>query len=417
MRKLTKFHRLAAALAAVCLTAVFTAAPALAADEIEVNEDISVSGDYDWRRFANDHITLNVYNWGLYISDGSDDSVNVISAFEELTGIKVNYTTFDSNESLYAKMKSGGASYDVIFPSEYMIGKMAKEGMLAPLNYDNIPNFANIGEKYTDWDFDPANVYSVPYTWGTTGLIYNTTMVEEPPTSWSALWDVEYTNNVLMFNNYRDAYAIAAKMLGLSLNPQSVEEVTTVMDALKQQKNVVQAYVMDEIFDKMEGGEAAMAPYYAGDALTMIDENPDLAFVHPEEGVNFFVDSMCIPANAKNKEAAEMFINYMCEPSVGLANCDYIGYSTPITAVWEMLDDDLKYSKIAYPDQEVLDKAEVFTTLPDEINAAMDAQWSEMKSFEEGGSGWMVIVMLLVALAISGFNIWRKLRKKSRDSY
>ena len=417
MRKLTKFRKLAAALAAVCLTAVFTAAPALAADEIEVNKDISVSGDYDWRRFANDHITLNVYNWGLYISDGSDDSVNVISAFEELTGIKVNYTTFDSNESLYAKMKSGGASYDVIFPSEYMIGKMAKEGMLAPLNYDNIPNFANIGEKYTDWDFDPANVYSVPYTWGTTGLIYNTTMVEEPPTSWSALWDVEYTNNVLMFNNSRDAYAIAAKMLGLSLNPQSVEEVTTVMDALKQQKNVVQAYVMDEIFDKMEGGEAAMAPYYAGDALTMIDENPDLAFVHPEEGVNFFVDSMCIPANAKNKEAAEMFINYMCEPSVGLANCDYIGYSTPITAVWEMLDDDLKYSKIAYPDQEVLDKAEVFTTLPDEINAAMDAQWSEMKSFEEGGSGWMVIVMLLVALAISGFNIWRKLRKKSRDSY
>ena len=417
MRKLTKIRKLAAALAAVCLTAVFTAAPALAADEIEVNEDISVSGDYDWRRFANDHITLNVYNWGLYISDGSDDSVNVISAFEELTGIKVNYTTFDSNESLYAKMKSGGASYDVIFPSEYMIGKMAKEGMLAPLNYDNIPNFANIGEKYTDWDFDPANVYSVPYTWGTTGLIYNTTMVEEPPTSWSALWDVEYTNNVLMFNNSRDAYAISAKMLGLSLNPQSVEEVTTVMDALKQQKNVVQAYVMDEIFDKMEGGEAAMAPYYAGDALTMIDENPDLAFVHPEEGVNFFVDSMCIPANAKNKEAAEMFINYMCEPSVGLANCDYIGYSTPITAVWEMLDDDLKYSKIAYPDQEVLDKAEVFTTLPDEINAAMDAQWSEMKSFEEGGSGWMVIVMLLVALAISGFNIWRKLRKKSRDSY
>ena len=417
MRKLTKFRKLAAALAAVCLTAVFTAAPALAADEIEVNKDISVSGDYDWRRFANDHITLNVYNWGLYISDGSDDSVNVISAFEELTGIKVNYTTFDSNESLYAKMKSGGASYDVIFPSEYMIGKMAKEGMLAPLNYDNIPNFANIGEKYTDWDFDPANVYSVPYTWGTTGLIYNTTMVEEPPTSWSALWDVEYTNNVLMFNNSRDAYAIAAKMLGLSLNPQSVEEVTTVMDALKQQKNVVQAYVMDEIFDKMEGGEAAMAPYYAGDALTMIDENPDLAFVHPEEGVNFFVDSMCIPANAKNKEAAEMFVNYMCEPSVGLANCDYIGYSTPITAVWEMLDDDLKYSKIAYPDQEVLDKAEVFTTLPDEINAAMDAQWSEMKSFEEGGSGWMVIVMLLVALAISGFNIWRKLRKKSRDSY
>ena len=174
---------------------------------------------------------------------------------------------------------------------------------------------------------------------------------------------------------------------------------------------------MDEVFDKMEGGEAAMAPYYAGDAITMIDENPDLAFVHPEEGVNFFIDSMCIPANAKHQEAAEMFINYLCEPDVGLANADFIGYSTPITAVWEMLDDDLKYSEIAYPGAEVLDKAEVFETLPDDINAAMDAQWSEMKSYEEGGSGWMVLALLLLAIAISAFNIWRKLRKKSRDNY
>ena len=167
----------------------------------------------------------------------------------------------------------------------------------------------------------------------------------------------------------------------------------------------------------MEGGEAAMAPYYAGDALTMIEENPDLAFVHPSEGVNFFVDSMCIPANSKNKEAAELFINYMCEPSVGLANCDYIGYSTPITAVWEQLDDDLKYNEIAYPGEEVMNKAEVFTTLPDEINAALDSQWSEMKSYEEGGSGWMVVVLLALALVISFFNIWRKLRKKVRDDY
>ena len=412
-----KLKRFAAAASAALMLAVFGAAPALAADEIEVNEDISVSGDYDWTRFANDHITLNVYNWGLYISDGSDDSVNVLSAFEDLTGIKVNYTTFDSNESLYAKMKSGGASYDVIVPSEYMVGKMISEGMLAPLNFDNIPNFADIGEEYRGWDFDPDNTYSVPYTWGTTGIIYNTTMVDEAPTSWADLWDVQYTNDVLMFNNSRDAYAIAAKKIGYSMNPQTVDEVSTVMNELKTQKNVVQAYVMDEIFDKMEGGEAAMAPYYAGDAITMIDENPDLAFVHPEEGVNFFVDSMCIPANAKNKEAAEMFINYMCETSVGLANCDFIGYSTPLTEVWNELDDDLKYSEIAYPGEDVMEKAEVFNTLPDDINAAMDAQWSEMKSYEEGGSGWMVVVMLIVAIAISAFNIWRKLRKKSRDNY
>ena len=405
--------------AALCAALTLTAALALpaAAEEIEVTEDITVSGDYDWTRFAGDNITLNVYNWGLYISDGSDDSVNVLSAFEELTGIKVNYTTFDSNESLYAKMKSGGASYDVIFPSEYMVGKMAAEGMLAELNYDNIPNIANVGEEYLGWDFDPDNRWSVPYMWGTTVLIYNTTMVEEEPTSWDALWDVRYANNVLMFNNSRDAYAIAAKRQGLSLNPASVEEVDAVMGDLKAQKSVVQAYVMDEIFDKMEGGEAALAPYYAGDALIMIEENPDLAVVHPEEGVNFFVDSMCVPANAKHKEAAELFINYLCEPSVGLANCDYIGYSTPLTEVWEELDDDLKYSEVAYPGKEVMDKAEVFITLPEEVNAALDAQWSEMKSYEEGGSGWMIVVFLLAAVALSCFNIWRKLRKKSRDNY
>lgn len=413
-----KLLRRAPALAAALMLAAAAAPGAQAAGQtIAVNDDISVSADYDWTRFADDNITLNVYNWGLYISDGSDESVDVLSAFEDLTGIKVNYTTFDSNESLYAKMKSGGATYDVIFPSDYMVGKMAAEGMLAPLDFSNIPNFAQIGTDYLGWDFDPQNTYSVPYTWGTTGLIYNTTLVDEAPTSWSALWDMQYANNVLMFNNSRDAYAIAAKKLGRSLNPSSVEEVQEVMQELKNQKSVVQVYVMDEIFDKMEGGEAALAPYYAGDALTMIADNPDLAFVHPEEGVNFFVDSMCIPANSKNKAAAELFINYMCEPSVGYANCEYIGYSTPITAVWEQLDDDLKYSEIAYPGEDVMSKAEAFTTLPDEVNAALDSQWSEMKSYEEGGSGWVVVVLLALALLISFFNIWRKVRKKVRDDY
>ena len=355
-------------MALTVLTVAALAVPAFAVEPIEVNEDISVSGDYDWTRFADDNITLNVYNWGLYISDGDDDSVDILSAFEELTGIRINYTTFDSNESLYAKMRSGGASYDVIIPSDYMVGKMAAEGMLAELNFDNIPNFELIGEDYLGWAFDPDNTYSVPYTWGTTGIIYNTTLVEEPPASWADMWNVEYAGSILMFNNSRDAYAIAAKKLGLSLNPSSVEEVEQVMGELKNQKEMVQAYVMDDIFDKMEGCQAAMPPYYAGDALTMIDDNPDLAFVHPEEGVNFFVDCMCIPATSRHKEAAEMFINYMCEPDVGYCNIDYIGYSTPITEVWEMLDDELKYSEIAYPSDEVMEKAEVFDTLPDEVN-------------------------------------------------
>ena len=260
--------------------------------KIVVNDDISVSADYDWTRLADQKITLNVYNWGLYISDGSDESVDILSAFEKLTGIELNYTTYDSNESMYAKIKSGGASYDVVVPSDYMVGKLIQEDMLAPLDYKNIPNAAKINPGYRGLEYDPTDTYSVPYTWGIVGLIYNTTLVEEPPTSWADMWDPQYTGSILMFNNSRDAVAIAAKKLGLSMNPSSVEEVEQCMTELKNQKNMVQAYVMDEIFDKMAGGEAALAPYYAGDAITMIQDNPDLAFVFPKEGSNLYVDAM-----------------------------------------------------------------------------------------------------------------------------
>lgn len=384
---------------------------------IVVNEDITVSGDYDWFRFDGRRVTLNVYNWGLYIADGSDDSVDILSAFEDLTGIEVNYTTYDSNESMYAKIKSGGATYDVIIPSDYMIGKLMNEGLLLPLNFDNIPNYEKISENYKNLEYDPDNAYSVPYMWGIVGLIYNTTMVEEAPTKWADMWDVQYTDSILMFNNSRDAVAIAAKMLGQSLNPASVEEVDQCMNALKEQKNLVQAYVMDEIFDKMEGGEAALAPYYAGDAITMIEDNPDLDFVFPEEGSNLYVDAMCIPAGSKNQEAAEMFINFMCETDVGVANCDVTGYSTPLDDVWEVLDDELKYSEIAYPSEDVVARSEVFITLPAEINNAMDRGWSDMKSYDEEGNGWMVIGLLVFAIGLSCFNIWRKLRRKMRNDY
>ena len=223
---------------------------AFAAGTMEVNEDVSVSDDYDWTRFKGQNMTLNVYNWGEYISNGSDDSVDVVSAFEQLTGIKVNYTTFDSNESLYAKLKSGAADYDVIIPSDYMVAKMIAEGMLKPLNYDNIPNFQDIDEVYRNADYDPENAYTVPYMLCTTGIIYNTTMVDKAPTSWADLWDEQYAGNILMFNNSRDAYAIAAFKAGKSINPESTEEVDEVVEELKAQKPLVQAYVMDEIFDK-----------------------------------------------------------------------------------------------------------------------------------------------------------------------
>ncbi len=408
--------RLFAAVLALVLAAACTGT-ALAAEPIEVTDGISVSGDYDWTRFAGQNVTLNVYNWGEYISNGSDDSVDVVSAFEKLTGIQVNYTTFDSNESMYAKLKSGAASYDVIIPSDYMVAKMIDEDMLLPLNYDNIPNFSLIDQQYRNPDYDPENAYTVPYMLCTTGIIYNTTMVDQAPTSWADLWDEQYAGNILMFNNSRDAYAIAAFKEGKSINPATTEEVDEVMEQLKAQKPLVQAYVMDEIFDKMIGGEAAVGVYYSGDAITMIDDNPDLAWVFPEEGSVLSVDCMCIPATSQNQEAAEMFINFMCEVDVGVANAEYIGYTTPSTAVWEQLDDDLKYSEIAYPSEEVAAKEQVFTALSEEVNSELDVKWSEMKSYNEGGSGYLFLLLLLAMVLLACFNIWRKMRRKARNSY
>ena len=391
--------------------------PAFAAGTIEVTDEVSVSDDYDWTRFKGQNVTLNVYNWGEYISNGSDDSVDVVDAFEKLTGIHVNYTTFDSNESLYAKMKSGAADYDVIIPSDYMVAKMISEGMLKPLNYDNIPNFRNIYPEYRNADYDPQNAYTVPYMLCTTGIIYNTTMVDKAPTSWADLWDEQYAGNILMFNNRRDAYAIAAFKSGRSINPESPEEVDEVVEELKAQKPLVQAYVMDEIFDKMIGGEAAIGVYYSGDAITMIDDNPDLAWVFPEEGSVLSVDSMAIPATSEHQEAAEMFINFMCETDIGKANAEYIGYTTPLENVWEVLDDDLKESEIAYPPEELAAKEKVFTALSDEVNNELDVKWSEMKSYDEGGSGVIFLLLLLAMVALACFNIWRKLRKKTRNQY
>ena len=405
------------AFAAAAAAALLCALPAAAAQPIQAAEGIAVSGDYDWTRFAGQNVTLNVYNWGEYISNGSDESIDVVAAFEQLTGIHVNYTTFDSNESMYAKLKSGAATYDVIIPSDYMVAKMIEEEMLLPLDYDNIPNFALIDEAYKNPDYDPANAYTVPYMLCTTGIIYNTSMVDEAPTAWADLWDEQYAGSILMFNNSRDAYAIAAFKEGKSVNPPTTAEVDEVMEQLKAQKPLVQAYVMDEIFDKMIGGEAAVGVYYSGDAITMIDDNPDLAWVFPEEGSVLSVDCMCVPATSQHREAAEMFINFMCEVDVGVANAEYIGYTTPSTAVWEQLDEELKYSEIPYPSAEIAAKEQVFTALSEEVNSQLDVKWSEMKSYNEGGSGYLFLLLLLAMVLLACFNIWRKMRRKMRNMY
>lgn len=323
---------------------------------------------------------VNVYNWGEYMPLGLDGSMDVLKEFEKEYKIKVNYKEFDSNETLYAQMKSGATGYDVIIPSDYMISRMIEEDMLQKLDFANIPNYANIMDDYKTAEYDPTGEYSVPYTWGTVGLIYNTTMVEGTIDSWDALWDEKYKGNILMFDNPRDAFGIALKKLGYSQNTTDVKQLEEAAEELKKQKPLVQAYVMDQIFDKMENGEAAVAPYYAGDAITMIDENPDLAFAVPKEGTNRFVDAMVIPKDAPNKENGEKFINFICSGEIAAEIAEYIGYSTPNKAALELLDDEIKNDPIAYPSEDVLAKTEFFLNLPAEINQKMQDLWLLIKT-------------------------------------
>lgn len=379
-------------------------------------EDIPYSSDYDWDRFRGQNVTINVYNWGEYISvnEGNDGDFDTNREFEKLTGIKVNYTNFATNEELYAKLKSGGASYDVVIPSDYMVARMISEDMLEKLDFSNIPNYSKIMERYRGLEYDPTEEYSIPYTVGMVGLIYNTTMVDESDLgSWGILWNEKYANNILMFSNSRDAFAIACKYLGYSMNTTDEKELRLAASAMTDQKLLVQAYVMDEIFDKMTGGEAALAPYYAGDAITMIGDNPDLAYMVPEEGTNLFVDAMCIPKGAKNKEAAEMYINFMTETRTALANIEYICYSTPQTEVKSLLDPETANNPISYPDDDILENTEVFIALPTATTKLIDELWTSILT-ANSTDPWTIPVFLVGCLALSiGINIFRARKKKA----
>ena len=362
---------------------------------------------FDMDYSAYEGTTLNVYNWGEYISDGSEDTYDVIAEFEALTGIKVNYETYDSNESMYSKLSSGAANYDVIIPSDYMIQRLAQEGMLEELDFSNIPNYRYIDDKYKGLFYDPENKYTAAYTAGYVGLIYNTEIVTETPTSWSTMWDEKYIGKILMPNNPRDAFGVAQYLLGYSVNSTSEEEWYDALNKLKEQKSLVKGYVMDEIFNKMESGDAAIAAYYAGDFLTMHETNDSLAFVYPEEGTNVFVDAMCIPKGAKNKAAAELFINFMLEPEVAIANAEYICYASPCASVYtdpgyietmtEMHEDAME---ILYGTDGV--KAQYFENMSPEMLELMNHLWEELKIDASSGvavniaSG--VIVVGLVAL-------------------
>lgn len=327
---------------------------------------------------------VNVCSWGEYIDE------ELITQFEEETGIMVNYQTAESNETLYSLLKSGAGDYDVIVPSDYMISQLIEEDMLSELDYSNIPNFEKISDRFKNLPYDPENKYTVPYAWGTVGIIYNTAMVDEPITSWSAMFDTQYAGNVLMFRNSRDAMATALLYLGYSLNTTDESELREAFQLLADAKKngVYQSFVMDEIYQKLEGGNAAIGAYYAGDYLTMLENNEDLAFVIPEEGSNWFMDAMCVLKDAPHKEEAEAWINFIASTEANLANMDYIWYASPNEEALEEypayyeelygeeLDPEI-YEIMAAP-QEVLDRCEAYLVLPAETRALYSTLWTEL---------------------------------------
>ena len=323
--------------------------------------------------------TLTVYNWGEYISDGSDGMLDVNREFEKLTGIKVNYLTFESNETMYSQVKNGGVNYDIIIPSDYMIQRLLNEEMLAKIDTSKLSNYDLIDEQYKNVYFDPNNEYTVPYNVGMVGIIYNSSVIKDIEHSWKVLWDKKYKDMALNFNNPRDAFMTAQMILGFDLNSANKSDWDKAAELLKEGKPNLQAYVMDEVYGKMETGEAAIAPYYAGDYLTMAETNPDLKFFYPQEGTNIFIDSVCILKNAQNYDAALMYINFLLEPDIATANAEYIGYASPNTAV---IDNENYYyygNEILYPKKENMPKVQYYRDIDDEIRSYYETLWIDVK--------------------------------------
>ncbi|NMA69803.1 MAG: ABC transporter substrate-binding protein [Desulfitobacterium sp.] len=314
---------------------------------------------------------LYVYNWGDYIDE------SVIKEFEKEYDVDVIYELFATNEEMYLKIKAGTAKYDVAIPSDYMITKMLNEDLLHKIDLNNIPNYAGIDDRFKNLSFDPNNEFSVPYMWGTVGIIYNKTMVQEPVDSWDILWDDKYAKQILMLDSQRDSIAVALKKLGYSLNSRSEKELEEAKELLIKQKPL--AYVGDEVKDKMIGNEAALAVVWSGDAVYMKRENPDLEYVIPKEGSNIWYDSMVIPKTSQNKELAEKFIDFMCREDIAYKNADYIGYSTPHREVMEMLPQELVSDPAYYPAEGDLANSEVFIDLTD-VLSIYDRIWTEVKS-------------------------------------
>lgn len=377
--------------------------------------------------------TLYVYNWGEYISDGSEGTLDVNAEFEkyylETYGeqIKVNYSTFSSNESLYDKISSGAVKYDVIIPSDYMIERMINEGLLAKLNFENIPNYQTIHPDFKGQRvyYDPDNLYSVPYTYGMVGVIYNTVLVEENDSdigSWSLMWDSDYAGNILQFNNSRDAFGTALYYLGYDVNDASEEQWREALELLKEQKEIVQGYVMDEIFNKMASNSAAISAYYAGDYLAMYGDNENLSFYYPKEGTNIYIDAMCVPASSENQLIAERYINFMLSEEIAVANAEYTCYASPNTVVTQNAEYQ-EYMASIHPDamnflynEEHPVKTIFYENLSREKLTMLNNLWEELKIDSSIGNSFYIICGVLVAF-ISAFALYHIIRQKKRAKY
>ena len=317
---------------------------------------------------------VNVYNWYDYMDE------SVFDMFTEETGIKVNKMYFTTNEDMMVQVRVSPGAYDLVFPSDYCVERMIAEGLIGEINFDNVPNAKYTSQWLMNPGYDPDNKYSVPFMWGTVGILYNTKMVEEPVDSWGILWDEKYANNIFMMDSLRDTMGITLKYLGYSLNTRNLVELKAATDKLVQQKKLVKAYGVDEIKDKMAAGEAALAVMWSGDALYAMELNEDLAYAVPKEGSNIWVDPMVIPATAKNKENAEKLIDFLCRPEIAKMNCEYIWYSSPNSAAIEMMGEDYTGNSTINPGQDVVDRCEWFHDIPDTFLTVYNTLWGQVKN-------------------------------------
>lgn len=409
--------RILSLLLALMMVVLLLPVTALAA---ETGIDTSALDMEYYGRYRDKGYSISVYNCGEYISDGADGGLDVNKAFEEVTGIRVIYSNYDTNESMYAKLKTGGAVYDIVVPSDYMISRMIAEGMLQKLDMSNIPNLKNIDEKYLYQSYDPTNEYSVPYTYGTVGIIYNTTRVsEEDIGSWDLMWNEKYKGDILQFNNSRDAFMTAQLLLGYSVNSENDEEWVAALNKLLEQKEIVQGYVMDEIFNKMENGSAAISAYYAGDFFTMYGDNEDLAFFYPKEGTNIYVDAMCIPTCSQNPELAERYINFMLSEDAAIANAEYICYASPNRLVYENEEyiaamEELHEDAMSILYNDIFNiKTEYYYNLSPEQLERVNELWEELK-IESPISTSIIVLAAAIVAALVAFLVFFALRKRRR---